>query len=109
MQKKLGLSNDLYRYMQPIEPRKIKKNWFCSFEAKLHKREVAHFSHYVVADNKLLDILKINYLEDSFALYSHNLYPPLHFGNTTNIVILGFSDITKAILRMLIFNWAERK
>lgn len=95
--------------MQPIEPRKIKKNWFCSMTAKVHKRELFNFSSHGPSDNKLLNMLKINYADDAYALYSHNLYPPIHFGNTTNILIVGLSDITKALLRLLIFNWAERK
>lgn len=95
--------------MQPIEPRKIKKNWFCSLDSNSDRKDIFNFSAYLAPENKLLDMLKINYAEEAFALYSHNLYPPLHFGNTTNIVIVGFCDITKALLRLLIFNWAERK
>ncbi|XP_061388706.1 cilia- and flagella-associated protein 61-like [Musca vetustissima] len=98
------LSNDLLKNMQPLEPRRNKKLWFerPQQEAELPSSQ----TKFSMPD---FDIHPIDYAQDHFAAYQNNLSHSAYFGHTMNIVILGFTDICKAFLRLMIFSWQGMK
>ncbi|XP_065369067.1 cilia- and flagella-associated protein 61-like [Calliphora vicina] len=95
------LSNDLVASMQPLEPRRIQKLWF-NILGKDFKAEISPSASDI---NKKMIMINTDLLNDHFAVFTHNLRPSINFGNSTNIVILGFTDICKAFLRLMIFSW----
>ncbi|KAI8127370.1 Cilia- and flagella-associated protein 61 [Lucilia cuprina] len=92
------LSNDLVTYMQPLEPRRTKKLWFN------YLRKSPKIAKIPIA-SKINAIDCNDLLNGHFAVFTNNLRPSTNFGNTSHIVILGFSDICKAFLRLMIFSW----
>ncbi|KAM7343044.1 cilia- and flagella-associated protein 61-like [Cochliomyia hominivorax] len=88
------LSNDLVASMQPLEPRRVKRIWFNYLKSAPKSSR---------SDDRLH--LNIDILHDKVAVFIHNLRPCVNFGNQMNIVILGFNDICKAFLRLMIFTW----
>ncbi|XP_075169794.1 cilia- and flagella-associated protein 61-like isoform X1 [Haematobia irritans] len=96
------LSNDLLLSMQPLEPRRIKKLWF----GNSYDHSINQTSHGKEEDiSKNSNIPTINYSDDHYAVYQNNLMHSDYFGSTANIVILGFTDICKAFLRLFLFIW----
>uniref|UniRef100_A0A1A9V8M9 DUF4821 domain-containing protein n=1 Tax=Glossina austeni TaxID=7395 RepID=A0A1A9V8M9_GLOAU len=96
-----GVCNDLITNMQPVEPRHIKKVWFFNFTPPLANQH--KFMSMSSVEDEDLDMPTIDYLNDSYSLFSNNLRPSIFFGNATNIVVIGFGDMCKALLRSLIF------
>ncbi|XP_073848569.1 cilia- and flagella-associated protein 61-like [Musca autumnalis] len=95
------LSNDLLMNMEPLEPRRIKKLWFNNVTSETHSSQPT-FQTFSMHD---LHIHPIDFFHDHFAAYQNNLSHSAYFGHTMNIVILGFTDICKAFLRLMIFSW----
>ncbi|XP_054738871.1 cilia- and flagella-associated protein 61-like [Anastrepha obliqua] len=87
-----ALTNDLVKQMQPIEPREI---------AQFHRRDSNEPTVTASTDT----INPLDFKNDSFAFYYHNLLPSKPFGNSEPIVILGFNSMTRALLRILLFNF----
>ncbi|XP_037895350.1 cilia- and flagella-associated protein 61-like [Glossina fuscipes] len=98
----MAVCNDLITNMQPVEPRRIKKVWFCNFMPPLANKH--KFMSMFSVEDEDLDTPTIDYLNDSYSLFSNNLRPSIFFGNATNIVVIGFGDMCKALLRCLIFS-----
>ncbi|XP_013110105.2 cilia- and flagella-associated protein 61-like [Stomoxys calcitrans] len=93
------LSNDFLLNMQPLEPRRMKKLWFTKGNSQpLDGTDNA-------TENDLHT--PIDFFNDHFAAFQNNLGHSTYFGHTMNIVILGFTDICKAFLRLLLFSWHE--
>lgn len=96
--------------MQPLEPRRIKRNWFNKAKSvpleisdstyKAFKQNLLAKDSIVKKDNKEMDLLN-----DPIAVFQANLRPTNYFGNSTNIVILGLDNVCKAFLRLMIFSW----
>ncbi|XP_036344487.1 cilia- and flagella-associated protein 61-like, partial [Rhagoletis pomonella] len=86
------LTNDLVKQMQPIEPREI---------AQIHRRE--YKKHTSAISEELLP--QMDFENENVAIYYHNLFPSKPFGNSEHIVILGFNSMTRALLRILLFNF----
>ncbi|XP_011293922.1 cilia- and flagella-associated protein 61-like isoform X1 [Musca domestica] len=100
------LSNDLILNMQPLEPRRNKKLWFDkSLEELSRSQSSTSQGKYQTLSMHDLDIHPIDFSQDHFAAYQNNLSHSSYFGHTMNIVILGFTDICKAFLRLMIFSW----
>uniref|UniRef100_A0A1A9X2Z5 DUF4821 domain-containing protein n=1 Tax=Glossina brevipalpis TaxID=37001 RepID=A0A1A9X2Z5_9MUSC len=93
--------NDLITNMQPIEPRRMKKVWFCDFE--LHTVRNSRSTSTYTDINENSETQTVDYLKDYYSLFSNNLRPSVISGNATNIVVIGFGDMCKALLRLLIF------
>uniref|UniRef100_A0A1A9Z0I7 DUF4821 domain-containing protein n=1 Tax=Glossina pallidipes TaxID=7398 RepID=A0A1A9Z0I7_GLOPL len=96
-----AVCNDLITNMQPVEPRRIKKVWFCNFMPPLGNKH--KFVSMASVDDEDLDTPTIDYLNDTYSLFSNNLRPSIFFGNATNIVVIGFGDMCKSLLRLLLF------
>lgn len=90
-----AMTNDLASKMMPVEPRRMRRNWFIDTRAKECYRRASD----------QVDLSKINYVMDEFYLYRHNLFPSKYMGNKNSLVIIGFSDICKAFLRLMVFSW----
>ncbi|EDW02630.1 GH19779 [Drosophila grimshawi] len=89
------MSNDLSRKMMPIEPRRKIRNWFTDTESPLCYRR----------SSMPVKIPLINCVKDNYYLFRHNLFPTKYFGNQNPLVVVGFSDICKAFLRLIVFGW----
>ncbi|XP_018803936.1 PREDICTED: cilia- and flagella-associated protein 61-like [Bactrocera latifrons] len=87
------LVNDLVKQMQPIEPRPI---------AQLHRRKY-NKPKSTTSDRLSQQIPNIG--DENVALYYHNLLPSKSFGNKEPIIIIGFNSLTRALLRVLLFNF----
>lgn len=87
------LINDLVKQMQPIEPRPI---------AQLHRRKY-NKPKSTTSDRLSQQIPSIG--DENVALYYHNLLPSKAFGNKEPIIIIGFNSLTRALLRVLLFNF----
>ncbi|XP_062128764.1 cilia- and flagella-associated protein 61 [Drosophila sulfurigaster albostrigata] len=89
------LPNDLAFKMMPVEPRRMKRNWFIDTnDAKCFRRPSLKVALPV-----------INCVKDNFYLFRHNLCPSKFIGNQSPLVIVGFSEICKALLRLMVFSW----
>ncbi|XP_064543772.1 cilia- and flagella-associated protein 61 [Drosophila montana] len=89
------LPNDLAQKMMPVEPRRLRRNWFIDTQSE----------HCYRRSSTQVDLSKINCVMDQFYLFRHNLFPSKFMGNQNPIVIVGFSDICKAFLRLMVFGW----
>ncbi|KRF79984.1 cilia- and flagella-associated protein 61 isoform X2 [Drosophila virilis] len=89
------LPNDLAQKMMPVEPRRMRRNWFIDTQSE----------HCYRRSSTQVDLSKINCVMDQFYLFRHNLFPSKFIGNQNPIVIVGFSDICKAFLRLMVFGW----
>lgn len=85
--------------MQPLEPRRIKKIWFNKFDEFSSSSENTNNESVDITENS------IDFLNDRFSAFENNLGPSEFMGHSRNIVILGFTDICKAFLRLMIFSW----
>ncbi|XP_017868844.1 PREDICTED: cilia- and flagella-associated protein 61 [Drosophila arizonae] len=90
-----AMTNDLASKMMPVEPRRMRRNWFIDTRAKECYRRASD----------QVDLSKINCVMDEFYLFRHNLFPSKYMGNKNSLVIIGFSDICKAFLRLMVFSW----
>ncbi|XP_017024545.1 cilia- and flagella-associated protein 61 isoform X1 [Drosophila kikkawai] len=92
--KKSKFGNDLKKMMMVLEPRPIKK------------APVPFKDHIeVMSSTAQLNIPKPNFDRDYLIIYRHRLKPNKWFTNSKKIVIIGFTPMTKAFLRRLIFQW----
>lgn len=89
------LPNDLVSRMMPVEPRRMRRNWFIEPSSE----------SWINRSSKEASLPPVNYMTDYFYLFRHNLHQSKNFGSHTRLVILGFSDICKALLRLMIFGW----
>lgn len=89
------LPNDLVSKMMPVEPRRMKRNWFMDTNSRtcLNRESAA------------TELLQLNFMRDFFYVFRHNLSRSKYFGNQNALVIVGFSDVCKALLRLMIFGW----
>lgn len=81
--------------MQPIEPRPI---------AQIHRRK---FNKPKSTTSERLSQQIPN--DENVALYYHNLMPSKTFGNKDPIIIIGFNSLTRALLRVLLFNFKNAR
>ncbi|XP_037941013.1 cilia- and flagella-associated protein 61-like [Teleopsis dalmanni] len=87
------LLNDLVKKMQPVEPKLIKT--FDITKKKYHKKK-----------KKFHTIYDFNYADSSYAVYRRHMRETEMYGDTNiKIVIIGFTDVTKALLRSLLFSY----
>lgn len=73
----------------------MRRNWFIESNNEVWLNRLS----------KEASLPSVNLLTDFFYLFRHNLHQSKDFGNYTALVILGFSDICKALLRLMIFGW----
>ncbi|XP_030388035.1 cilia- and flagella-associated protein 61 isoform X2 [Scaptodrosophila lebanonensis] len=93
--KLLSLPNDLIINMMPVEPRRYKRNWFIdSQDSRYYKRHSAY-----------VPFPKVNCVTDRLSVFHYNLLPTKFMGNTNTLVIVGFSNVCKAFLRLMVFSW----
>lgn len=96
--------------MQPLEPRHIKKLWFSKYPGESLKPSssptapMPQTTFQTMSTNDV-HFHPIDFFHDHYAAYQNNLCHSAYYGHTMNIVILGFSDICKAFLRLLLFSW----
>ncbi|EDW56825.1 GM15944 [Drosophila sechellia] len=90
-------SNDLKKMMMVVEPKPIKKvPVFTRLQAD-HKKP-----------RKKLNLPPPNFSRDNMIIYRHKLNPVKWFTNSQKLVIIGFSAVTKAFLRQLVFQWNSK-
>ncbi|KAH8253481.1 hypothetical protein KR032_005678, partial [Drosophila birchii] len=86
--------NDLKKMMMVLEPRPIKK---------------APVAFQIPKDaeptSERLSLPKMNFARDFLIIYRHRLKPNKWFSTNRKLVIIGYSSMTKAFLRLLIFQW----
>nr|XP_044251728.1 cilia- and flagella-associated protein 61 isoform X1 [Drosophila takahashii] len=90
-------SNDLKKMMMVIEPKPVKKAPVYS-EASADLKKPMSQLHLPVP----------NFSKDYLIIYRHKLNPVKWFTNSRKLVIIGFSAVTKAFLRQLVFQWNSR-
>ncbi|KAM8711238.1 hypothetical protein ACLKA7_000386 [Drosophila subpalustris] len=93
--KGMVMPNDLAFKMMPVEPRRMKRNWFIDTNHETCFRRLS----------RIVPLPRINCVKDNFYLFRHNLFPSKYIGNQNPLVIVGFSEICKAFLRLMIFSW----
>ncbi|KAH8389744.1 hypothetical protein KR200_000871 [Drosophila serrata] len=86
--------NDLKKMMMVLEPRPIKK---APVTFTLIKE--------VEFSTSKLNLPKTNFGRDYLIVYRHRLKPNKWFTSSRKLVIIGFTAMTKAFLRLLIFQW----
>lgn len=84
--------------MQPMEPRPKKKKLF-------NDPNVIAFTPRQSIDG----LSQLNFSEDYFAIYHHNLRPTKYFGGTEPIVVIGYNNYTRAFLRLSVFRFNKIK
>jgi len=50
-----------------------------------------------------------DFAKDYLTIYRHKLNPVKWFTNSRKLVIIGFSALTKAFLRQLVFQWNSKE
>ncbi|XP_044317967.1 uncharacterized protein LOC108043048 isoform X2 [Drosophila rhopaloa] len=90
-------TNDLKKMMMVVEPKTIKKAPVFFRVPNEQKKP----------RNKL-NLPSPNYSKDYLIIYRHKLNPVKWFTNSKKLVIIGFSAVTKAFLRQLVFQWNSR-
>ncbi|XP_067630104.1 cilia- and flagella-associated protein 61-like isoform X2 [Eurosta solidaginis] len=85
------LANDLVKQMQPIEPRHI---------AQIHRKDYTKPPPAAIEDLQVDENI-------TYSIYYHNLLPSKTFGNSDPIIIIGFNNLTRALLRKLLFNFTN--
>ncbi|XP_052841054.1 cilia- and flagella-associated protein 61 isoform X2 [Drosophila gunungcola] len=90
-------SNDLKKMMMVVEPKTI-KNAPVFFRVHSEQRKSRNRLH----------LPSPNYSTDNMIIYRHKLNPVKWFTNNKKVVIIGFSPVTKAFLRQLVFQWNSR-
>ncbi|KAH8327104.1 hypothetical protein KR074_002746, partial [Drosophila pseudoananassae] len=90
-------SNDLKKMMMVLEPRAFKKAPI--FFEPPYKRKKATSS---------VNLPTYNFSKDHLIIYRHRLFPVKWFTNNSRLVVIGFSSLTKAFLRKLIFQWNRK-
>uniref|UniRef100_B4MQB4 GK21451 n=1 Tax=Drosophila willistoni TaxID=7260 RepID=B4MQB4_DROWI len=93
----MGVSfpNDLISNMMPIEPLRQKRNWYTGSDPSWGFRR----------PSKTVNFPIINLSRDRLYVYCHNLLASKYLGPHKSLVILGFTDTCRALLRRLIFGW----
>ncbi|XP_034480067.1 cilia- and flagella-associated protein 61 [Drosophila innubila] len=91
----LVMPNDLAFKMMPVEPRRMKRNWFIDTNNEKCFRRAS----------RVVPLPRINCVRDNFYLFRHNLCPSKYIGNQNPLVIVGYSEICKALLRLMVFSW----
>ncbi|XP_050743585.1 cilia- and flagella-associated protein 61 isoform X2 [Drosophila biarmipes] len=90
-------SNDLKKMMMVIEPKSVKK--------------APVFSGVNVDQKKPKSRLHVpmpNFAKDYLIIYRHKLNPVKWFTNSRKLVVIGFGALTKAFLRLLVFQWNSK-
>ncbi|KAH8234415.1 hypothetical protein KR038_009519, partial [Drosophila bunnanda] len=87
--------NDLKKMMMVLEPRPIQK---APVAFKINKEVEPTTGH----------LPKMNFAQDYLIVYRHRLKPNKWFTSSRKLVIIGFSALTKAFLRLLIFQWNNK-
>ncbi|KMY95857.1 cilia- and flagella-associated protein 61 isoform X2 [Drosophila simulans] len=90
-------SNDLKKMMMVVEPKPIKKVPVFTRVQADHKKP-----------RKKLNLPPPNFSRDNMIIYRHKLNPVKWFTNSQKLVIIGFSAVTKAFLRQLVFQWNSK-
>ncbi|SPP72843.1 cilia- and flagella-associated protein 61 [Drosophila guanche] len=88
-------TNDLKKMMTVVEPNPMKKSSISSFSVPKEEdisRECVQLPEY-------------NFYQDHLIIYRHKLNPTKWFGNSERLVLVGFTDVCKAFLRQLVFQW----
>ncbi|ALC42280.1 CG30275, partial [Drosophila busckii] len=88
------LSNDLKTMMMLIEPRALKRSLCLG-----------------VKHTEVPSVLKLpqrDYMCDHLIVYRHKLNPSKWFVNNKRLVIIGFTNESKAFLRQLLFQWNSK-
>jgi len=84
--------------MMVVEPKPIKKVPVFTRVQANHKKP-----------RKKLDLPPPNFSRDNLIIYRHKLNPVKWFTNSQKLVIIGFSAVTKAFLRQLVFQWNSKE
>lgn len=79
--------------MMMLEPKHVKKYFYNTMELGRHCRASVD------------GLPTHNLRRDHLVIFRHKLKPTRWFGNTNRLVIIGFTGLTKAILRQLVFMW----
>ncbi|XP_068148018.1 cilia- and flagella-associated protein 61 [Drosophila tropicalis] len=93
----MGISfpNDLLGSMMPIEPLRQKRNWYMSSDPSWGYRR----------PSATINFPKINLCRDRLYIYCHNMLSSKFLGSQKSLVLIGFSDVCRAFLRLLLFGW----
>lgn len=79
--------------MMLLEPKQLKKYFYKPPEPQSeHKYPIEGLPTY-------------DFRTDHLVIFRHKLKPSRWFGNTNRLVIIGFTPLTRAILRQLVFMW----
>ncbi|XP_030387028.1 cilia- and flagella-associated protein 61 [Scaptodrosophila lebanonensis] len=90
-------SNELKTYMMLVEPNPKKK---CSVPCSADECDKMPLSKIKLPQH--------NFYTDHLILFRHKLKPSKWFGNTNKLVMIGFTEHTKAFLRQLAFQWDSK-
>ncbi|KAH8234420.1 hypothetical protein KR038_009520 [Drosophila bunnanda] len=88
----VSLPNDLTYNMMPLEPRRMKKNTFTG--AVFRRRS-----------SKLLNLHGVEKATSRLRVFCYNLMPTKRLGAQQSLLIMGFSEISRAFMRIIVFAW----
>ncbi|KAH8308894.1 hypothetical protein KR059_002754 [Drosophila kikkawai] len=88
----ISLPNDLTSNMMPLEPRRMKKN---HFQKAIFRRRSSNMVNLHGAEKTT----------SRLRAFCYNLMPTKHLGTQQSLLIIGFSEIARAFLRIIIFSW----
>ncbi|KAH8284808.1 hypothetical protein KR054_001225 [Drosophila jambulina] len=88
----ISLPNDLTYNMMPLEPRRMKKNHFA--RAIFRRRS-----------SKTINLHGAEKTTSRLRVFCYNLMPTKHLGAEQSLLIVGFSEICRAFMRIIIFSW----
>ncbi|XP_001360498.2 cilia- and flagella-associated protein 61 isoform X1 [Drosophila pseudoobscura] len=90
-------TNDLKKMMTVVEPNPMKKS---PTTFRVPKEEDTL--------KERLNLTVHNFYQDHLIIYRHKLNPTKWFGNSERLVVIGFTDVAKAFLRQLVFQWNSK-
>ncbi|KAH8389745.1 hypothetical protein KR200_000872 [Drosophila serrata] len=88
----ISLPNDLTYNMMPLEPKRMKKNYFGSDLFQRRSSDVVNLHGAEKATSRL-------------RVFCYNLMPTKHLGAEQSLLIVGFSEISRAFIRIIIYAW----
>ncbi|KAH8254134.1 hypothetical protein KR032_008640, partial [Drosophila birchii] len=88
----ISLPNDLMYKMMPLEPQRMKKN---HFTAALFRRR----------SSQLINLHGAEKVTSRLRAFCYNMMPTKHLGTEQPLLIVGFSEIARSFIRIIIFAW----
>lgn len=66
-------------------------------------------SREVEASTSRLNLVEADFAKDYLVIYRHKLNPTKRFTSSRKLLIIGFTGVTRAFLRQLVFQWNSKE